>query len=328
LSRLVALALALLVVAFTLDARAHAGRTAYLDVTAIDDVEAITSLRSESASTLTLTSPDCTLETAPRAARSQSVTVARLRCPRGLGGATLLVEGMVEGSDVVVARVVRADGEAVGSVLTARAPRLVVPVTSSSRSGRAVFSRYVTLGVEHVVSGLDHILFLLALVWQAHTASRGVLRPWIIELARAATAFTLAHMVTLTATALGWLHVSSNIAEIMIAVSLVLVALDVGRDPTDAAPPRRLGVVMAFGLVHGLGFASALTEARLPDNALALGLFGFNVGVELGQLLLLGAAVLVVSLLPARARLATLSAYAIGATGAYLVLARSTFLLR
>ena len=114
----------------------------------------------------------------------------------------------------------------------------------------------------------------------------------------------------------------------MIAVSLVLVALDVGR----SAAQSRLGVVAAFGLVHGLGFAGSLASARLPEHAVALGLFGFNVGVELGQLILLAGAVAVISLLPRanglRARGATFSAYAIGATGAYLVLARSALFFR
>ena len=84
--------------------------------------------------------------------------------------------------------------------------------------------------------------------------------------------------------------------------------------------------------LHGLGFAGSLANARLPEHAALVGLLGFNVGVELGQLVLLAAAVAVISLVPrtgaARGRAATFSAYAIGATGAYLVLARSAFLFR
>jgi hypothetical protein len=322
LSRLVALLLALLLALSAGEARAHASRTIYLEVTEIGDGEAIASLRSDGAVPLALRSPDCALEALPSVARAPSAALTRVRCPGGLGGATLEIEGLRDGSDVVLARVSRAEGEGQGAVLTARSPRLVIPAPGG---GRSVFQRYVRLGFEHVLSGLDHVLFLLALVWQAHAASRGALRPWALELARAATAFTLAHTLTLTATALGWLAVPAGLAEALIAVSLVLVALDVGR----AAPPLRLGVVMAFGLVHGLGFAGALTESRLPEHAVALGLLGFNVGVELGQLALLAAAVAAISLLARsvalRARAATLSAYAIGATGAYLVLARSTF---
>jgi hypothetical protein len=232
---------------------------------------------------------------------------------------------MVEGADVVIARVVTAHGEGQGAVLTARSPSLAIAGVSG---GRAVFTRYVALGVEHVVSGLDHLLFLVALVWLAHGKAQGSLRAWVVLLARAATAFTLAHTATLTATALGLIHVPPVLAEAMIAVSLILVALDVGKDDAKV----QLGVVAAFGLVHGLGFAGSLASARLPEHAALLGLLGFNVGVELGQLALLAGAVAVISLLPRRgelrARGATFSAYAIGATGVYLVLARSALFFR
>ena len=322
---LVALVVALLVVVVAGSAQAHASRTAYLDVTELGEGEAVASLASSAPARLALTSPDCTVEAIPSAARSQSVASVRLRCPHGLAGATLTVSGMVEGADVVIARVLPVHGEGQGAVLTARSPSLAIAGVSG---GPAVFTRYVSLGVEHVLSGLDHLLFLLALVWLAHGTSKGSLRTWAFELARAATAFTLAHTVTLTATSLGVLHVPPPLAEAMIAVSLVLVALDVGR----AAGKSRLGVVAAFGLVHGLGFAGSLASARLPENAALLGLFGFNVGVEVGQLLLLAGAVAAISLLPRtndlRARAATVSAYAIGGAGAYLVLARSALFFR
>jgi hypothetical protein len=321
----VALVIALLVVVLTGDAHAHASRTSYLDITEIAAGEAIASLRNGGGAKLAITSPDCSIDEVKGALHSQSVTMAHLRCARGLAGATIAVTGMVDGSDVVIARVALEHGDARGSVLTARSPRLVVP-SSSHTDGGALFAHYVCLGVEHVLSGLDHVLFLLALVWQAHAASKGALRSWALELARAATVFTVAHTASLTATTLGWLHVPSHLAEAMIAVSLVLVALDIGRENSS-----RLGVVLMFGLVHGLGFAGALADARLPENAAALGLFGFNIGVELGQVMLLAIAVLLIALLAKpvlRVRAATLSAYAIGATGAYLFLARSILLFR
>jgi hypothetical protein len=325
LRHLVALAVALLLVVLVTSAHAHASRTATLDVTELAEGEAVASLSSAPSAGLGLTSADCHVEALAGAARSQSVTSLRLRCPRGLAGATLVVSGMVEGSDVVIARVLPLHGEGQGAVLTARAPSLAIAGAAGSRS---VFTRYVALGIEHVLSGVDHLLFLLALVWLAHGSVKGSLRAWVVELARAATAFTLAHTATLTATSLGLLHVPPVLAEAMIAVSLVLVALDVGREGAKS----RLGVVAAFGLVHGLGFAGSLASARLPEHAAILGLLGFNVGVELGQLALLACAVALVSLLPRashlRARGATFSAYAIGATGAYLVLARSALFFK
>jgi hypothetical protein len=322
---LLALVVALFLVARAGDAGAHESRVAYLDVTELAEGEAVASLSSSSPARLVLGAPDCAVERVPIAARSPSVVATRLRCPHGLAGATLEVSGMVEGADVVIARVLPLHGEAEGAVLTARSPSLVL---SGSPGSRSVFTRYVTLGTEHVLSGLDHLLFLLALVWLAHGAAKGSLRAWVVELARAATAFTLAHTATLTATSLGLLHVPPVLAEAMIAVSLVLVALDVGRDGARS----RLGVVAAFGLVHGLGFAGALATARLPAHAALLGLLGFNVGVELGQLMLLACAVAVISFVPRasalRARGATLSAYAIGVAGAYLFLARGTLFFK
>ena len=342
--RFFALALALCLLALAGRAEAHGARTSYLDVVENGPGEAVASLRSDTPARFAVTSPDCSVEPMTlavdrlTAARSTSVTVSRLRCPRGVAGATLEIRGLVESDDVVIARVMLEHGATHGAVLTLRAPKLVIP---SGENVSFVLSRYVRLGVDHVLSGIDHILFLLALVWQAHAASSGRLRKWASELARDATGFTLAHTATLTATALGWIHVPSEVAETLIAVSLVLIALDSGR-PSDATgtPARRLGLVMAFGLVHGLGFASALAEARLPEHAVALGLVAFNVGVELGQLAVIASAmtgfVLLARILgrgpasePAnrvvRRHAATACAYVVGVTGAYLVIARASF---
>ena len=324
-----ALAVALCLLLVTLRARAHGSRTAYLDVVENAPGQAVASLRG-GATRMSLTSPDCSVAAVTDGAKSQAVVVSRLRCPRGVAGATLEIEGLSESDDVVIGRVMLAQGITHGAVLTGRAPRLVIPVDDKVSS---VLSRYVRLGIDHVLSGIDHILFLLALVWQARAASSGRLRTWAGGLARDATGFTLAHTATLTATALGWIHVPSPVAETMIAVSLVLVALDSKRS--------RLGLVMAFGLVHGLGFASALAEARLPEHAVALGLVAFNVGVEIGQLIAIASAmalfVLAARLLGSEARggrasgflrrhAETACAYAVGVTGAYLVIDRASAL--
>jgi hypothetical protein len=331
LSKLVALVVALLALVYAASAHAHASRTAYLELIETGEGEAVASLRADPQARLRLSSDDCTFAAIDAAsASSQAVSTTRLRCARGVEGSSLSVDGELGAGDVVVARFVPRHGDAYGAVLTARSPRLVIPVGDGSS---AVLARYVRLGVEHVLSGLDHVLFLLALVWQSHAASRGALRPWLSELARAATGFTLAHTVTLTATALGWIHVPPAFAETMIAVSLVLVALDVGRTSR-----LRVGVVSAFGLVHGLGFASALAGGGLPRHAVALGLVAFNVGVEIGQIALLAGAAAAIALLPRlvssrhearhslRAFGRTASAYAVGAIGAYLFFDRTSAL--
>jgi HupE/UreJ protein len=151
------------------------------------------------------------------------------------------------------------------------------------------FATFVREGVHHIASGADHIAFLLALLlpavliggaaWQPAPAFRPVLR----EVLRVVTAFTIAHSLTLSLAALGFVHVPSRLVESLIAFSVLVCAL-VNLWP--AAP--RLGAAFAFGfgLVHGLGFASALSDLGSDAGTRLATLFGFNLGVELGQLAL------------------------------------------
>ncbi len=132
---------------------------------------------------------------------------------------------------------------------------------------------FVAMGVEHILGGIDHLLFLLALL----ALSRGV---W--STAKIVTAFTVAHSVTLSLAALGLVDVPSRIVEPLIAASIVWVAVENLVAPAGVG--RRWLIAALFGLVHGLGFASALTELELTREALVRALIGFNVGVELGQL--------------------------------------------
>jgi hypothetical protein len=133
---------------------------------------------------------------------------------------------------------------------------------------------FVRLGVEHILTGYDHLLFLVALL----ATARGL---WSVV--RIVTAFTLAHSVTLTVGALGIVTIPDRIIEPLIAATIVWVALE---NLFAAEPDRRRWIwSFGFGLVHGLGFASALGELGLKGAALVRGLVGFNLGVEIGQLL-------------------------------------------
>src|SRR6185503_15521615 len=149
-------------------------------------------------------------------------------------------------------------------------------------------------------------------------------RPRAVLLAE--TAFTLSHSLTFAATALGWLHVPSAWAEACIALSLVLLALDVER-PGVPAPSAMRGAAgaLVFGLVHGLGFAGGLRELGLPDQAVLPALVGFGAGVELGQVAFL-ALVLLLSSLASRLkvwpRLVLASGYAAGAVSSFWLLQR------
>lgn len=144
--------------------------------------------------------------------------------------------------------------------------------TSPDRASPSPFVFYLGLGVEHIIGGIDHLLFLLALL----ALSRGV---W--PTVKIVTAFTVAHSITLSLAALGLVHVPARI-EPLIAASIVWVAVENLVAPAGVG--RRWLIAAAFGLVHGLGFASALIELDLSRETLVRALIGFNVGVEVGQL--------------------------------------------
>jgi hypothetical protein len=196
-----------------------------------------------------------------------------LRCAQPLAGETLRLSGLGPQLSEVVGMASLSDGSAVSHLLTAAAPSWRI---GSSRDTRQVAAEYVELGLRHILSGADHLLFLLLLVL-------AVRRVRVILLAE--TAFTLSHSLSFSVTALGWVQVSAPAAEACIALSLLLLALDVERPGVPLLSAwRATTLALGFGLVHGLGFAGGLREIGLPEHAAAWALLGFGVGVELGQL--------------------------------------------
>ncbi len=158
------------------------------------------------------------------------------------------------------------------------------------------FKQYVVEGVWHIWIGFDHILFLLSLLLPAvlifkktNEKSNAIkqLQPadsfWgaFKEVLKVVTAFTLAHSITLTLAALGYVSLPSRLVESVIAASIIVAAISNIRGNLDT---RRWVMAFGFGLIHGFGFASVLADLGLPQNALVTALIGFNVGVELGQL--------------------------------------------
>jgi hypothetical protein len=154
------------------------------------------------------------------------------------------------------------------------------------------FKQYVVEGVWHIWIGFDHILFLLSLLLPAVLVFRKVneikqLQPassfWgaFKEVLKVVTAFTLAHSITLTLAALGYISLPSRLVESVIAASIIVAAISNIRGNLDT---KRWVMAFGFGLIHGFGFASVLADLGLPQNALVTALIGFNVGVELGQL--------------------------------------------
>ena len=136
------------------------------------------------------------------------------------------------------------------------------------------WASFVLMGAEHILGGADHLLFLIALL----ALSR---RLW--STVKIVTCFTVGHSVTLSLATLGWVEVPSSIVEPLIAASIIWVALENILSPHSEG--RRPLVAIFFGLVHGLGFAGALLEIGLPHEALIRALIGFNIGVELAQIL-------------------------------------------
>jgi hydrogenase/urease accessory protein HupE len=231
-----------------------------------------------------------------------------------LVGKRLSAEGLAASRTNVLILVTLADGRSIRAVLTADHPSCVVP----GRERRVDVARsYALLGIEHILTGPDHLLFVLGLLLLIAHPRRLL---WTL------TAFTLGHSLTLSLAALGVVHVPTAPVEAAIAFSIFVLAVELARDP--AAQRRSLlqsrpwAMAATFGLLHGLGFAGALAQAGLPDGQIPLALCSFNLGIELGQVAFV-AAVLAVGaaarpLIPSRIAIRRLvPAYAIGSLAAF-----------
>jgi hypothetical protein len=166
----------------------------------------------------------------------------------------------------------------------------VLKVKAGETSRLAQFGQYLVEGVFHIWIGFDHVLFLLSLLLPAvlvHESRRwtgvGSFRAALTEVLWVVTAFTVAHSITLSIAALQIVELPSRLVESAIAASVVLAAAN---NLWPMVERRRWLVAFGFGLIHGFGFASVLTELGLPKDALVLSLLGFNVGVEVGQLVI------------------------------------------
>jgi hydrogenase/urease accessory protein HupE len=197
-----------------------------------------------------------------------------IRVPRGLEGWEVSVHGLPSTMVDVLLRVAFKDGRVVSRMLRPDAPSFVF----TEKTAGPAAGGYIALGVEHILLGIDHLLFVLALV----LIVRGV-----GQLVKTITAFTVAHSITLALATLGMVNVPSAPVEAVIALSIVFVASEILRSRrgqrglTERAPWLVAG---AFGLLHGFGFAGALSQVGLPANDIPLALLFFNLGVEAGQL--------------------------------------------
>lgn len=242
-------------------------------------------------------------------------------CPGGLSGGRIRIEGLENTRTDALVRYETAPGKAMTERLTASDPEFS---PHGDRGTFDVFASYLSLGVAHILEGVDHLLFVLALLLLVRDPRRLLL---------AVTAFTLAHSITLVAATLGWFALPSAPVEVVIALSIVFLACELAKPPGRRDPvAERFPALVAFGfgLVHGLGFAGALREIGLPQADISVALLAFNVGVELGQLLFIATMLLLWHLVrrmtPAvsgrGAGLSRAASYAFGTVSAFWVIER------
>jgi hypothetical protein len=232
----------------------------------------------------------CDMREAPEPRFDGTAWVAQwmATCPKGLQGGTIAIPGLEATSTDVLVRYELSPGNGEARRLTPDEPAFTVP----QAPGLLELARsYFGLGVDHILDGVDHLLFVFALLLLIRD-------PW--RLVGAITAFTVAHSLSLAAAVLGWLVVPPPPVEAVIALSIMFLAAALLR-PGGAEPylAERFPwlVAFGFGLLHGLGFARALLDIGLPGTDVPLALLAFNFGVEAGQLMFIGAVVLLATLL-------------------------------
>jgi hydrogenase/urease accessory protein HupE len=278
---------------------------------------------------------DCRPASEPVTSKADDAYTERgsIVCEAGLAGRSIVIDGLAATMTDVLVRSVSPDGTAGIARVTPSAPRFAIEAAPGPLQ---VAGTYSALGIWHILMGIDHLLFVLALLI--------LVRGWSRMLVTI-TAFTIAHSITLAAATLGFVHVPSKPVEATIALSIVFVACEIvhrrrGRSGLTETWPWV--IAFSFGLLHGFGFASALREVGLPQNAIPLALLFFNVGVELGQLLFVGVVMAVITLAvraarnfsrsdlapqPAFAWCETISVYAIGAVAAFWLIERTLSLV-
>jgi len=286
------------------DVHAHALQPAYLELRTLDVGQYAVVWKRPAAGSgplpITAWLPEhCTPRTAEAAAWDGSAYVTRwvARCPGGLEGGRIRIEGLERISTDVLVRFELRDGLTAARRLTNVDPVLRIP---AERESWEVINTYLVYGVKHILLGVDHLLFVLALLMLVHGKRRII---------ATITAFTVAHSCTLAAATLDLVHVPSPPVEATIALSIAFVASEIvhGRRGNPGLTERYPWIVsFSFGLLHGFGFAGALAEVGLPQKAIPVALLCFNLGVEIGQLLFLAGVFVVAALGSAAVRRAGL----------------------
>jgi hydrogenase/urease accessory protein HupE len=264
-------------------ATAHEARPAYMQVTEIAPQRYEILWRTPALSGMrlpvVLRFPENTRNVAEPVIRELSDSLIERRIIEASGsltGTRIDIVGLQATITDVLVRVQMLDGTYSTTLVRPSKPWIEI---ATSRSSLEVAAAYLMHGIEHILFGYDHLLFVLALIL---IVRRG--RVLLITV----TAFTVAHSITLSLATLGVVHVAGPPVEATIALSILLLACEIirsdrGQQSLTAQWPWL--VAFSFGLLHGFGFASALTDIGLPQGDIPLALFAFNVGVETGQLI-------------------------------------------
>jgi hydrogenase/urease accessory protein HupE len=277
-----AMALAIAVIATT-RAVAHEVRPAFLQIREIEpstyDVLWKTPAQGDLRLALNVVLPrDCQSSGVPRMTLVNAAVIEHWRstCEGGIAGKQIVFENLATTLTDVIVSFEPIAGSSRTLRVNGAAPSVVVP---ARQAWIEVAGTYFRLGVEHILFGFDHLLFVLCLLMLVDRRKR---------LLAAITAFTIAHSITLAGTTFGWLRLPSAPVEACIALSIALLAAEIvkmrsGRISTTQRWPWI--AAFGFGLLHGFGFASALHDIGLPEAGVPLALLFFNLGVEAGQIL-------------------------------------------
>jgi hydrogenase/urease accessory protein HupE len=205
-----------------------------------------------------------------------------IRCQESLANSEIVISGLEATTTDFLVRINYQNGDSETARLTASESSFRM---SGKTGALSVAKSYGVMGVEHILGGFDHLLFVFALFLLSRKPR---------DLIKTITAFTIAHSISLSLSALGILQLASAPVEAMILLSVLFLAKELAAKNRDKVSPPGLTelvpwfVAFIFGLLHGLGFASALANIGLPEHAITLALLFFNLGVEVGQLLFIG----------------------------------------
>ena len=254
--------------------------------------------------------PDCTesARALPRQEQKYLISNINLNCGDSIQGKTITLKGLSRTTDALIS-ISYLDGTKFEGLVTVNDPSLLVPKETSLYP-----TNYFWLGVEHLLSGIDHMLFVFGLLF---------LVSGVGTLIKTITAFTVAHSITLTLSVLGLVALPQASTEAFIALTIIYLALEVGDETKYRSTPWLLA--FGFGLLHGFGFAGALTDIGFGNDNLFFSLLFFNLGIEVGQLMVLPAFSLVIWLFnntTIKEISYRYSSYAIGGLGSFWLIQR------